>query len=84
MDPKTQHEKVTIQDPPKPQKVWFYLSKTHVFEDAPYPEKVTKMRLKRSPNGSQIDPMAPKGAPQGLQKDAHKTNTKKDTKKLEN
>ena len=43
MDSKTQHEKVTIQDPPKPQKVTFYLGKTNVFEDPPYPEKVTKM-----------------------------------------
>ena len=77
MDPKTQHETVTIQNPPRPQKVWFYISKTHVFEDAPYPEKVTKIRPKWSPNR----PNGPKRAPQGLQKDAQKTNKKKDTKK---
>ena len=60
IDPKTQHEKDTIQDPPKPQKVWFYYTKTHVFTDPPYPKKVTKMTPKCSPNGSKIDPRAPK------------------------
>ena len=60
IDRKTQHEKDTIQDPPKPQKVWFHCTKTHVFNDEPYPEKVTKMTPKCLPNGSKIDPMAPK------------------------
>ena len=63
MDLKTQHEKVVIQDPPRPQKVWFYYSKTHVFEDEPYSEKATKMTPKGYPNGSQIDPDDPQRAP---------------------
>ena len=50
MDSKTQHEKVTIQDPPKPQKVSFYRNKTYVFKDPPDPEKVTKMTPKGTPN----------------------------------
>ena len=54
MDPKTQHETVTIQNPPIPQKVWFYHSKTYVFENEAYPQKVTKMRPKWSPNGPQM------------------------------
>ena len=75
MDLKTQHEKVVIQDPPRPQKVWFYYSKTHVFEDAPYPEKVTKMRPKWAPKDPQRHPMAPKGPIQGLSKSEQKINT---------
>ena len=35
IDPKTQQKKITIQDPPKPQKVLFYYSETHVFKDPP-------------------------------------------------
>ena len=59
MDPKTQRETVRIQDPPRPQKVWFYLGKIHIFKDEPYPEKVTKMTPKWSPNAPQIDPNGP-------------------------
>ena len=43
---KKQHEKDTIWDPPKPQKLVFYYSKTHVFRNPPYPQKVTKMTPK--------------------------------------
>ena len=46
MDLKTQHEKVVIQDPPRPQKVVFYYIKTHVFEHDPYPENVQTMCYK--------------------------------------
>ena len=42
----TQHEKVTNLDPPKPQKLWFYYGKTHVFKDPTYPLKVTKITSK--------------------------------------
>ena len=77
MDLKTMHEAVTIQNPPKPQKVWFYISKTHVFEDAPYPEKVTKMGPKWSPSGPQIDPKAPKRPPKASQKTRRKQMKKK-------
>ena len=76
MDLKTQHEKVVIQDPPRPQKVWFYFNKTHVFEDAPYPEKVTKMAPKCFPNGPKIDPMAPK-RPLKTSKNTHTKRTPK-------
>ena len=81
MDSKTQHEKVTIQDPPKPQKVSFYLGKTDVFKDPPYPEKVTKMTPKGTPNSSQIDSNCPQRSFQGLQKDKQETKREKDTKK---
>ena len=43
---KTQHEKVTNWDPPKPQKLWFYYSKTYIFKDPTYHQKVTKMTPK--------------------------------------
>ena len=79
MDSKTQHEKVTIQDPPKPQKVSFYLSKTDVFKDPPYPEKVTKMTPKCPPNDLKIDPMAPKSPSKTLQKTNRKLTSKKDS-----
>ena len=52
IDPKTQHEKDTIPDPPKPQKAWFYYSKTHVFKDPCYPSKSSK----RPQNEPQIVP----------------------------
>ena len=80
MDSKTQHEKVTIQDPPKPQKVSFYLSKTDVFKDPPYPEKVTKMRPKGIPNGSQIDPNCHQRAPEASKR-AHIKRTQEKVQK---
>ena len=83
-DPKTQQEKVTIQGTSRPQKILFYFSKTHVFKDPPYPEKVCKMTPKCSPNGSQIDPMSPKGPSKASQKTKRKhrqTKTQKNNKK---
>ncbi len=80
-DSKTQHEKVTIQDPPKPQKVSFYLSKTDVFKDPPYPEKVTKMTPKGTPNGSQIDPNSPKGPSRASPNPSRTRTRNKDPKK---
>jgi len=82
MDPKTQHENITIQDPPRPQKTWFYYSKTHVFKDPPYPLKVTKMTPKCSPNGSKIDPMAPMGPPIASKKTRRERTKKKTSKAL--
>ena len=43
---KKQHEKDTNWDPPKPQKLMFYYSKTHVFRNPPYAQKITKMTPK--------------------------------------
>ena len=59
MDSKTQHEKVTFQDPPKPQKVSFYLSKTYVFKDPPYPEKSHQNDPKRHPKWLPNRPQLP-------------------------
>ena len=78
MDTKTQHEKVANQDPPEPQKVWFYYNKTHVFRDPTYPQKVTKMTPKRPPNDSQSTPWAPKG-PSGTPKNRTENKQKKKT-----
>ena len=81
-DPKTQQKKVTIQDPPKPEKVVFYYSKTHVFKDPPYPEKVTKMTPKCPPNDLKIDPIAPKSPSKTFQKTNRQLTSKKDSKIL--
>ncbi|MEC7454439.1 MAG: hypothetical protein VX933_03630 [Bacteroidota bacterium] len=82
-DPKAQHKKVTFQDPPKPQKVSFYLGKTDVCKDPPYPEKVTKMTPKGTPNGSQIDPNGPKGPSKASKKTNKKRREKKTPKKTQ-
>ena len=81
MDSKTQHEKVTIQDPPKPQKVAFYYNKTHVFKDPPCLENITKMTPKCSPNGSKIDPRLSKWPPRAYKKTPKKPTQKKTPKK---
>ena len=49
-----QKEKVRNQNPPKPQKLLFYCSKTHVFRNPPYPQKVTKMTPKWPQNWSKM------------------------------
>ena len=79
---KTQHEKVTNWDPPKPQKAWFYYSKTHVSKDLPYHPKVIKMTPKCSPNGSQINPMGPQRPLQDLPETNREQRKKKNIKKL--
>ena len=74
----TRYEIMKILDPPEPQKVDY--SKTHVFKDPPYPEKVTKMTPKGSPNGSKIDPMAPQGHFKASKKTNENRRQKKTTK----
>ena len=57
IDPKTQHEKNTIQDPPKLQKVWFTILK-HTFSES---SRIPKKSSKWFPN-------APQMAPKSIQK----------------
>ena len=68
------------QDPPEPQKVWFYYNKTHVFRDPTYTQKVTKMTPKRPPNDPQSTPWAPKG-PSGTPKNRTENTPRKKTPK---
>ena len=81
IDPKTQREKVTIQDPPKPQKVSFYFSKTDVFKDPPYPEKSPKWPQKAPQMASKSTPIAPKGPSKASKKTNKKRSEKKTPKK---
>ena len=70
-------EKIPIRDPPEPQKVMFYLSKTHVFKDPPCREKVSKMIFKSVQNGPLRGPWGPKSRPGAPPKDERKRNQKK-------
>ena len=65
----TRHEIIRIRDPPDPQKVWFYLGKTHIFKSLHGPLKVLKMNPKWTPKEYKMAPESlqgtPKGAPKG-------------------
>ena len=78
---KKQRKKCTSRDPPKPQKLVFYYSKTHVFRNPPYPQKVTKMTPKWPPNCSKMSHTGAKRPLQHLPENEQKTNTKKEPQK---
>ena len=67
MYPKTMHDTchviIKIRNPPEPQKVWFYLGKTHIFENLTGPLKLTKMTPKWTQKEPKGTSKASKGPP---------------------
>ena len=72
----TCHVIIRIRDPPEPQKVWFYIGKTCIFENLTGPLKVTKM----TPKWTQKEPKgtlkAFKRPPKALQRHRRKLHQK--------
>ena len=68
----THHEIMKIREPPEPQEVMFYYSKTHIFTNLPGPLKVHKMSPKRSPKDPKRAPKTSRGPPKALRKDHKK------------
>ena len=65
----TRREMIKIRDPPEPQKVVFYYSKTHIFKNVTGHLKMEKMTPKWTPREPKRRPKTSRGPPKALQKD---------------
>ena len=72
----TRHEIIRIRDPPEPQKVWFYYSKTHILTNASDPLKVLQMRPKWTPKEPKERPKASAAPPKAPRKRPRKLSQK--------